>query len=87
MSTRVNLTAVMEERVIDVKKDTSNLDENTSDAEEYDLEAVEGGDGEESTFYEDDCASDANQSALPCKKAHLELIGTFLKPRSAHVTW
>ena len=34
VSTRVNLTAVMEERVTDVKKDTSNLDENTSDAEE-----------------------------------------------------
>ena len=34
VSTSVNLTAVMEERVTDVKKDTSNLDENTSDAEE-----------------------------------------------------
>ena len=33
VSTSVNLTAVMEERVTDVK-DTSNLDENTSDAEE-----------------------------------------------------
>ena len=34
VSTSVNLTAVTEERVTDVKKDTSNLDENTSDAEE-----------------------------------------------------
>ena len=34
VSTSVNLTAVMEERVTDVKKDTPNLDESTSDAEE-----------------------------------------------------
>ena len=35
-----------------MKKDTSNLDENTSDAEECDLEVVEGSSGgEEGTFY------------------------------------
>ena len=66
------MTAVMEERITDLKKDASNLDEITYDAEECDLEVVEGpSDGEEGILYVDDCASDANQSTLPCKKAHL----------------
>ena len=78
----------MEERITDMKKDTSNLDEITYVVEECDLEVVEcASDGEEGTLYVDDCASDANQSTLPCKKAHLKLIRTFLMPRRAHVTW
>ena len=60
VSTRANLTAVTEERVTDVKKGTSNLDENTSDAEDCDLEVVEGVSDGEDTFNVHDCVCDAN---------------------------
>ena len=60
VSTRANLTAVTEERVTDVKKGTCNFEENTSDAEDCDLEVVEGLSDGEDTFNVYDCVSDTN---------------------------
>ena len=92
------MTAVTEEGitdVTDVKKDTSNLDENTSDAEECDLEVVEGASAmskmcplEKMAYFTWINAPLMRIRALcRAKKAHLELIRTFLTPRRSHVTW
>ena len=89
------MTAVTEERVTDVKKDTSNLDENTSDAEECDLEVVEGASDmskmcpleRRAHFTWINAPLMRIRALCRAKKAHLELIRTFLTPRRSHVTW
>ena len=89
------MTAVTEERVTDVKKETSNSDENTSHAEECDLQVVEGASDmikmcpleKRAHFMWKNAPLMRIRALCRAKKAHLELIRTFLTPRRSHVTW